>query len=37
MVEKYKLNFSNLLLPTSTLKMEVAHCSLGQQVTLEHW
>jgi hypothetical protein len=37
LVDTYTLHFCNLLLTPSTLKMEVAYCSLGQQVSLEHW
>lgn len=37
LVDTYTLHFCNLLLPPSTMKMEVAYCSSGQQVTLEHW
>jgi hypothetical protein len=37
LVGTYTLNFSNLLLPTSTLKMDMEYCSSGQQVTLECW
>jgi hypothetical protein len=36
-VDIYTMNFGNLLLPASTLKVEEAYCSSRQQAALEHW